>query len=202
MGKIVGVGMHKTGTTSLGAALRLLGYRMLGWNNVSASLYKRGHSDALIDVMNDFDGFEDAPWYLLYEKAYERFPDVKFVLTTRSDMDAWYNSLVKHLERSPPGQFSFIDTIYGTLDITNNRQLFIDTHLEHIDKVCRFADRHNVPLLKVCWENGDGWPELCTFLGKPAPEAPFPHLNAARHSAGMPLLKKIKRRLRFDAGAR
>ena len=27
---------------------------------------------------------------------------------------------------------------------------------------------------------GDGWPELCPFLGVPVPAAPFPHSNAAR----------------------
>jgi hypothetical protein len=26
-------------------------------------------------------------------------------------------------------------------------------------------------------EKGDGWPQLCSFLGKPIPEGEFPHLN-------------------------
>lgn len=195
MEKIIGVGMHKTGTTSLGGALRILGYRWLGWNDVSASLYKRGQIDALIEVMNDYDCFEDAPWYLMYERAYQHYPDMKMVLTIRRNMDAWYESLVKHLDRSPPGRFTFIDVIYGTLDVRNNRKLVIDRHLEHIERVAAFADRHKVPLLKVAWDQGDGWTELCDFLGKPVPDRPFPQLNTAQAPASVPMLRRITRRL-------
>jgi len=32
-------------------------------------------------------------------------------------------------------------------------------------------------LLVVCWENGDGWDKLCSFLNKRKPDEPFPHLR-------------------------
>ena len=34
-------------------------------------------------------------------------------------------------------------------------------------------------LLEICWENGDGWQQLCAFLGCPVPTMPLPHCNAA-----------------------
>lgn len=29
------------------------------------------------------------------------------------------------------------------------------------------------------WDISDGWEPLCKFLGKPVPDIPFPHANAA-----------------------
>lgn len=34
------------------------------------------------------------------------------------------------------------------------------------------------------WSVEDGWEPLCSFLGKPVPEEPFPHVNAAAGWAG------------------
>lgn len=34
------------------------------------------------------------------------------------------------------------------------------------------------------WSVEDGWAPLCNFLGKPAPEEPFPHANVAAGWAG------------------
>lgn len=34
------------------------------------------------------------------------------------------------------------------------------------------------------WSVEDGWEPLCEFLGKPVPDEPFPHVNAAAGWAG------------------
>lgn len=34
------------------------------------------------------------------------------------------------------------------------------------------------------WSVEDGWAPLCTFLGKPVPDEPFPHANVAAGWAG------------------
>jgi hypothetical protein len=39
-----------------------------------------------------------------------------------------------------------------------------------------FRDRGK-DLLIVDWEEGDGWKELCNFLGKDIPDEDFPHAN-------------------------
>lgn len=111
MSKVIGVGFHKTGTTSLGTAFRALGLRSTGWLRESASLYKRGHAEALLDIAEDFDGFEDIPWFLLYPKLVERFPGSKLVLTKRKNMDVWFNSLVKHVGRREPHPFMVIELL-------------------------------------------------------------------------------------------
>lgn len=178
MSKVVGLGMHKTGTTSLGKALRMLGYTWSGWKCETASIYKRGHINALLDMMEDFDCFEDTPWYLMYSDIYHRYPDVKFVLTLRSDMNEWFDSLCKHAKRRGASKFSFLDIIYGTEDVLSNKALFIQRHKEHIASVRKFCADNDIPLLEVCWEEGDGWQALCSFLGKEVPSFKFPHANS------------------------
>ena len=40
-----------------------------------------------------------------------------------------------------------------------------------------FAARSRAPFIELCWEKGDGWAELCGFLGVEAPDAVFPHIR-------------------------
>lgn len=179
MTKIIGVGMHKTGTTTLGDALRMLGFARTGWQPETASLYKRGHKAALLDMMEDFDVFEDAPWFLMYKDACDRYPDCRLILTHRRDMEAWFASLTKHIDRIAPDAYSFRSVIYGTDDLLSIKQHVLDTHARHVEDVKAFATERDIPLLEICWENGDGWKEICEFVGKPVPDQPFPHANAA-----------------------
>lgn len=188
--------MHKTGTTTLGAALRILGFVWTGWQIETASLYKRGHQDALLDMMEDFDCFEDAPWFLMYQEACIKYPDSKLILTHRSDMEIWYNSLTKHIDRIPPDAFSFRSVIYGTDDLLSIKEKVIETHKQHIIDVRKFAQEKGLPLIELCWENGDGWRELCDFVGKPVPSAAFPHANSAPSRT-----KTVLKRLKSRAGA-
>lgn len=200
LSKIVGVGVHKTGTSTLGTALQILGFSWTGWNLETASIYKHGHIDALLDMMADFECFEDAPWFLMYQEAFRRYPDLKLVLTRRRNMDVWFESLTKHIDRSPPDAFSFRETIYGTNDLRSAKSHVIDTHRRHIDETREFAEKNDVPLLEVCWEEGDGWPELCDFLGRSEPNVAFPHTNAAP-SPAKTLLTKVSRRIRQQLSA-
>lgn len=56
--------------------------------------------------------------------------------------------------------------------------LFVN--LEHCNMV-----RGLVPKERLLeWSVEDGWAPLCKFLGKPVPDEPFPHANAAAGWAG------------------
>lgn len=186
--------MHKTGTSTLGTALQMLGYRWTGWNPEISVIFRQGNVDALLDLMEFYDCCEDGPWYLMYEKLYERFGDVKFILTTRKSDEIWYNSLVKHKARSfHKGLYSLRPIIYGTENIEDCKDHVIATHRKHNEDVKAFAQQNGIPFLEVCWENGDGWSELCEFLGKPKPEKSFPHKNSA---PAKNFKTKVKSRLR------
>lgn len=51
-----------------------------------------------------------------------------------------------------------------------------EQHNRDVDEY--FSSRSD--LLIVDWSKGDGWREICNFLGKPVPNVPFPRANAAR----------------------
>ncbi len=179
MSKIVCVGLQKTGTTSFRAAMEELGYTCTKWSRQVASIYKRGHIDALLDMANDFDAFQDGPWYLLHREMQEKFPDLKLVLTRRRSMDAWYASLIKHVDRKRLGKFSLVELVYGTADVHNSKDQLIAAHEKHLANIRAFASENDIPLLEVAWDEGDGWAQLCPFLGVDIPDRPFPHANAA-----------------------
>jgi len=54
-----------------------------------------------------------------------------------------------------------------------------------------FKDRPE-DLLVLTLGKGEGWPELCTFLGKPVPDVDFPSANRTKRG----FVAKTKRRIR------
>lgn len=48
---------------------------------------------------------------------------------------------------------------------------------------------------------GDGWPELCEFLGYATPDKPFPRANTAESRRHEPIMKRVQRRLKRWFGA-
>ncbi len=67
-----------------------------------------------------------------------------------------------------------------------------ERHNEAVREFFAGTDR----LLEVCWEEGDGWPQLCGFLGVPVPDVPFPHSNPAGTHAPSPRAPWVKRKAR------
>lgn len=193
--KVIGLGFHKTGTTTLGECLKTLGYNHISCNREAFLLYHSGEIPALLRLMEFFDSFEDWPWPFIYKEAYERFPGSKFILTTRATDEIWYQSLTKHVDRKAGGQFFYRKYIYGYDDPAENKEHHLRLYREHNAAVREFfADKKEV-FLEVCWENGDDWEKLCTFLGKEPVNAPLPHANRApekrRKSAS--LLHRIRK---------
>jgi hypothetical protein len=175
--KCFGIGFNKTGTKSLGKAMRLLGYRTTSFDGPLTEQVGRGEVDAALRVARDFDGFEDWPWPLIYKELDRVFPGSKFILTMRRDARTWLNSLMRHAERTGPTIFREI--AYGYASPQHREAHHIGLYERHAAEVmAHFRDRPG-QLRVLCWERGDGWPELCDFLGRPRPEQPFPHENRA-----------------------
>lgn len=171
--KIFGVGWAKTGTTTLGDCFGILGYSHKGHDlNLVGNL-----AQALV-VARLYDTFQDWPWILYYKELDEHFPESKFVLTTR-DCDSWLRSYRNTISKQTPSEMlnEARKKIYGFVTTEAADEQLIERYERHNAEVKRhFADRPR-DLLVVNWENGDGWEELCGFLGKPVPNKPFPHAN-------------------------
>ncbi len=177
--KVIGVGLPKTGTSSLQSALKLLGYkRFAGFDMDDCMKYLRGDIEPLVAKMETRDGAQDWPWPLLYQPLYRAYPDALFVLTLRKDEDAWCASMQAHAELKrklvrPPGMRQHI---YGYENPADNPQHHIDHYRAHNDRVRDYFSGKG-QLIEACWENGDGWEVLCDALALPVPADDFPHAN-------------------------
>lgn len=173
--KIIGVGMQKTGTSSLRDALRLLGYHV-GDNNFQMLWpIVAGNWERVARKVARYHAVEDNPWPLVYRELDQRFPGSKFILTLR-DEDAWYRSVARHIGAQPNPMHEWI---YGRGKSVPQRNPAhaISVYRRHNEAVRAYFATRPADLLVVDWTQGDGWPELCDFLGHEVPERPFPHAN-------------------------
>ena len=173
--KLFGVGFHKTGTTSLADALRILGYRVTGPNGVMDPEIATNALPMALRLVEEYDAFQDNPWPLLFRELDRRFPGSKFVLTERPTR-TWIASVVKHFgDRSTPMR----EWIYGVGAPRGHEGIFVARYERHNEEVrAYFADRPD-DLLVLRVTEGDGWDKLCAFLGRAVPSAAFPHSNPA-----------------------
>jgi Sulfotransferase domain len=171
---IFGIGLNKTGTTTLGDAGELLGLSRLGWCKESHVLHKAwraGDIDALRQAATEYDLLEDWPWPLVYKEMAESFPDSRFVLTRRTSAAVWFKSQRHHIKKYGPHR-----GIYGDMtekEAPEKYQAFYENHLREARSYFAGTGR----MLEVCWDEGDGWEQLCPFLGRPIPDIAFPHSN-------------------------
>ncbi|MEM8907768.1 MAG: sulfotransferase family protein [Bacteroidota bacterium] len=188
--KVFGIGLHKTGTTTLGSCLRILGYTPHVSHHLEAlKHWKANDWEQLWPIIDAHRSFEDWPWPLLYPQLYERYPNSKFILTLRSNRQVWYQSLAKHAQRTGPTEFRQL--IYGYAMPEDNKAHHLQFYDHHLREVQAFFEKKAPDkLLVVCWERGDAWPVLCDFLGKEVPDLAFPHLN--QHQLGF--WRSLKRR--------
>lgn len=175
MTKYFGIGLQRTGTTSLHQAALMLGIRSAP---MSADLLYDLHAP----LINEYDLFSDNPIPLLYPKLDKAYLGSKFILTTRP-VDDWLTSVEWLLTHDTPKLKPSLRTIgdeihqrlYGrtTFDEPVFRAFW---HKYHAGVEAHFAQRPD-DLLTLNFSAGDGWEKLCPFLGVPIPESPFPHTN-------------------------
>jgi hypothetical protein len=173
--KVFGVGLNKTGTTTLGQCFKLLGYRHAPYDRTLLYRLHEGDLEPAFAVADKFDTFEDWPWPLMFKQLDARYPDAKFVLTERSSPQKWIDSLKNHSERS--GTERVREIAYGHPMPHGHEDELMAFYAAHGRAVREhFVDRPE-KLLVSCWETESRWHELCTFVGKDVPETPFPHAN-------------------------
>lgn len=156
--KVFGIGLNKTGTKTMARYLRSWGYRHRTYDsdNVyespSFELYARGDVDGLLDIAENFDSMEDWPWPMLYRELDARFPDAKFVLTTRESPEVWYRSLCKMAVRIGPLPL-YETKVYGSSMPHGRRAEHLRIYCDHIEAVkAHFAPR---PDKLLCLTLGD-----------------------------------------------
>ena len=186
--KVFGLGMFKTGTTTLEQCLRLLDMRhvdietdYLYFSGNAQGYLRRNVEDIVVDydydnftteelaimkqVTENYDAFSDHPWMWTFKECHKMYPDAKFVLTVRKDSETLANS-----------DRNFFLMHGATKEDLPDASQFIHRYETHNAAVRDFfKDKDNY--IELCWETGDGWKELCDFLGVEVPNIPFPHAN-------------------------
>jgi len=172
--KIIGIGMSKTGTSTLAACLNILniGSHKSFDRKLKESVLTHNNIEQALQVADNYKSFEDAPWYHLYKEMDQRFPNSKFILTVRKDSyshakSSWFHGVQAGRQSGEPTE----EYLQSKIKIYENHNNAIKDY---------FKNRPN-DLLVLCWENGDGWTELCDFLDIIPPHVPFPHANAGNY---------------------
>jgi Sulfotransferase domain len=181
-GKVFGIGAARTGTSSLGRAFILLGFRHTSWDPELWDAYERGDLAPIFAVAERFETFEDGPWNApdLYRVLDDRFPQSKFVLTYR-EPESWSRSHERHFSSQGSQR---IPARYWIDDYAGRReQIRRDYEARNTEVREYFAGRPE-DLLVLDVARGEGWDRLCPFLGIAPPREPFPHLNVGGSAAG------------------
>ncbi|MGK7909137.1 MAG: sulfotransferase family protein [Synechococcus sp.] len=177
--KIFGIGNLKTGTTSLGAALETLGFQHThAKRGYLLDQLQRGNLENVLRWVDRYESFEDWPYPLIYKEMDFHFPKSRFILTTRANAEVWLNSMIRHAEKVGPtvGREKF----FGFAMPQGHEADYVARYNQHNQEVRDYFKDRPGKLLEVCWENGDSWEEICSFLGVPVPvDKAFPIINTA-----------------------
>jgi hypothetical protein len=180
--RIFGIGMHKTATRSLNAALRALGLDSMHWENPqrAKAIWQEMPSGRSETIEKHYAAC-DLPITLLYEQLDKAYPGSKFILTVR-DEEKWLKSVKNHWSYEYNGFRASWDqdpithhihqALYGQKHFES--ELFIARYRRHNAEVKEYFKNRPDDLLVMEMDEGAGWLELCGFLGKPIPPFSYP----------------------------
>lgn len=182
--KIFYIGLSRTGTTSLHYILKELGF-------------KSGHYIWPLlnnewEVVDNYDALGDTPIPLIYKECDEKYPNSKFILTTRNK-DKWLDSM-KWMFRDgrviwnwPLSLGNYHRSIYGT-NWYNRKVLNKAFENYHIEVRNYFKNRPN-EFFEINIDNGFNIEELCKFLEIPLKPVEIIHSNERRPVKTSQLIK-------------
>lgn len=187
-GRIFGIGMSKTGTSSLNEALIQLGFPSVHYPYDEETIAQLREGRYRLSVLETHRAITDLPAVPFYAQFDALYPGSRFVLTVR-DLDDWLESCETHwrlltqwwdnVPRFRAVQEFLGACVYGTIGFDRDRFAWAyETHERNVRH--HFRDRpDDLLVLNVC--AGEGWERLCPFLGVAAPDGPFPRANDWMH---------------------
>jgi len=165
--KIFGIGLSRTGTTTLNHVLREWGFNTIHYPQPSQ----------LWDPDND--GANDIPVIPVYKELDKEFPGSKFIYTIR-DKEQWLDSIVPYFERKRnwtsmnSSQVITRRKVYGS-DFPNRFEAEVAWNKHDQDVKNYFTNRDNLFIINIV--GGDSPQKLAEFLGVTTDLKEFPNLN-------------------------
>ena len=184
--KVFGLGLSRTGTRSLTAALHVLGFDTVHYPIDAATLDTLVRGDSRFPQLEHYDGLTDITVAPYFEDLDRHHAGSKFILTVR-DEAGWLKSCENHWTGRDAYEVGEGDehrvhmeirrflraAVYAGYEFEPSR--FARASRRHVENVQRyFADRPG-DLLVLNIAAGDGYAQLAPFLGVPLPATPFPH---------------------------
>lgn len=198
--KVFCIGLVKTGTTSIHQALKDLGYRV--GDQRTGELLLQAYADRNFGPIVDFcltaNAFQDAPFSypFTYLPLDQTFPNAKFILSVRDDVDQWYRSLLRfHGNLFAGGRIPVKDDLmkatycypgfaWEAIRLVWNTP---EDDIYHKPTLVSYYERHNenvrdyfrskTNLLEINVSDKNAYERLCNFLGRPLASDDFPWLN-------------------------
>jgi hypothetical protein len=195
--KIFGIGLSRTGTTSLTAAFKVLEYRSIHY----PGFYFKNLLTVKIaeNELENYETLTDVPVAYIFKELDVQYPNAKFILTVRDD-ESWLKSVRKFFTR-PEGNSSkgrLVDflrclkpknkhwrrvyvlrhLVYGAFKF-NDRKYLKGYQRHNAEVQDYFKGRENKLLVVNLIKEENKWDKICAFIGKPIPETAFPHKNNA-----------------------
>lgn len=184
---VFGIGLSKTGTTSLNNALEILGYRAFHLPPITRVEDGVVHADWPWWVYR-YNALTDLTVAALHRDLARTFVNARFIYTRR-DMAGWLGSCRRHFTLELADQ----RVKEGQTYLHDLTRAFYGSHLYDEEKYRRAYLAHEADVMQVHegrdnfmisdLTSGDGWAPLCDFLSKPVPDIPFPVSNKGRSRA-------------------
>jgi Sulfotransferase domain len=216
--QVIGVGMHRTGSMSVKAALERLGFGPC-YHGMEAlrrstdgehwlAAYETGGA---VDWSLIFQGYRstlDWPTIYFWEELAAAYPEAKILLTER-DPELWWRSHVALFQLTAQfdeeltdeqrqwaqesGFGRMFDALSAIVPAPFDGRVFDKEHClrvfeEHYERVRRTVPARRLLTYRV----QEGWQPLCRFLGVDVPDEPFPQVNV-----GDNLLRNIHTAMRL-----
>jgi len=166
--KVFCIGFNKTGTTTVGKSLELLGYRNTSFNKkVFREYYKKNEIDKVLRYTAKFDSTDDLPWLKvdMIPVLDKEFLSSKFIYRTR-DEKSWKKSL---------SNWSFnLTGKYPDLEKELN------SFRKHKEFVLEYFAGRSDDFIILDVKDPTGYKKLADFLGKTTSREAFPHFNETK----------------------
>lgn len=164
MTTILGIGLGKTGTCSLAAALRLLGFSVR-------------HCPRSPIELSTVDAAMDNPVAMWARMGIIPLVDCKLIYTTRA-IAPWLESCEAHWGRSPSRDPAMFPAMHQSRDYLFGGQSFDEGRFRFAYEAHEgWVNSLPYPVLHYGLCDGEGWQPLCDFLGVAAPSVRFPRKN-------------------------
>lgn len=180
--RVFGIGMHKTGTTSLDAALQHLGFDSAHWRGPwwAKRIWEEMAATGRSLTLEQHYALSDLPFTMLYAQLDKTYPGSKFILTLR-DEERWIRSMRNHWSPVNPWRNTWDDDcfthrahllLYGRKAF--DAEIMLARYRRHNAEVLDYFRNRPGDLLTMDMDAGAGWAELCAFLWCRVPNAPYP----------------------------